>query len=191
MQGSLRRSETERIGVFSSEFVQMLHVTLVDQFAENAQDVLYRTGYEWGLQDILRLAQQTQRQSAGRTDLWQTDPKSNLETWWAALADAGWGHCTFELASPGRGVATVELRDSAVVAALGASDQPICHLYAGLFAAALSFLQRTERHCVEIQCAALGAATCQFIVAAGSEIDSAETWRQQGTPAAEIIRRLC
>jgi uncharacterized protein len=168
----------------------MLHVTLVEQFAENAQDVLYRVGYEWGLQDLIRLAQQTQRQSAGRRDLWQTDAKSNLESWWTALADAGWGHCTFELAAPARGVATVELHDSAVVAALGASDQPICHLYAGLFAAALSFLQRTERHCVEIQCAALGAATCQFIVAAGSEIDSAETWRQQGTPASEIIRRL-
>ena len=167
----------------------MLHVTLVDQFAETAQDVLYRSGYEWGLQELVRVTPHLQRQLGGGNDIRQAGAKFILDAWWAGLAEGGWGDCTFDLGS-GRGVAVAELRDSAVVAALGPSDQPICHLYAGLFASALSFIERAERHCVEIQCRALGAATCRFIVAGGPEIDSAETWRQQGTTAAEIIRRL-
>ena len=189
-QGSLRRNGTERIGAFSSEFVQMLHVTLVDQFADTAQDVLYRSGYDWGLREFVRLTPQFQRQLGAGADIRQAGAKAILDAWWEPIAEAGWGSCTFEPGSAGRGVAVAELRNSAVVAALGPSDQPICHLYAGLFASALSFIQRAERHCVEIECGALGAPTCQFIVAGGSEVDSAETWRQQGTAAAEIIRRL-
>lgn len=188
--GSLRRNGTGRIAAFSSEFVQTLHVTLLEQFAETAQDVLYRSGYEWSLRELVRLTPQIQRQLGGSPDVRHAGPPVVLDAWWAPFAEAGWGQCTFEVASGERGVAVAELRESAVVAALGSSDQPICHLYAGLFAAALSFLQRAERHCVEIQCRALGAPTCQFVVAGGPEVDSAETWRQQGTGAAEIIRRL-
>jgi uncharacterized protein len=189
-QGSLRCATGERVAALSTEFVQTLHVTLVDQFAENAQDVLYRSGYDWGLQDLLRLTQELKAKLGVRTDIWQMDVRFILESWWAPLAEAGWGRAAFELGSLTRGVVFVELRESAVVSALGPSDQPVCHWYAGLFAGALSFVERAERHCVEVQCGALGAPTCQFIVAPGADIDSAETWRQQGTDAAEIIRRL-
>jgi predicted hydrocarbon binding protein len=77
-----------------------------------------------------------------------------------------------------------------VAAALQSADEPVCHLYAGLFAAAVSFLDRSERHAAELACAAAGAATCVFVVGSGADIDAAEAWRQQKTPVQEIIRRL-
>ena len=189
-QGSLRGPDGARVAALSTEFVQTLHVSLLDQFAENAQDVLYRSGYEWGLQDLVRVTQQLKNQLGARTDIWQMDAKFLLESWWAPLAEAGWGQVGFDCAAQARGVVFVELRDSAVVEALGASDQPVCHWYAGALAAAFSFLERAERHAVELQCRSMGATSCQFLVAPGAEIDSAETWRQQGTTAAEIVRRL-
>ena len=189
-RGDLRRADGVRLAALSSEFVQALHGALLDQFTDDAQDVLYRSGYEWGLQDLVRLNRELRAQGGNESSVWRLQPGSVLETWWTPLADAGWGRCSFDVASLGRGVAIVELRDSMVVAALGAADLPVCHLYAGLFAAALSFFERTERHAVEVQCSAMGAAACQFVVAPGPEVDAAETWRQQGVAAAGIIQRL-
>jgi len=188
-EGSLRRANGERVAAFSNQFVQTLHVSLLEQFAENAQDVLYRCGYEWGLLASVRLQRELLAQLGPQTDLWKLEPKYVLETWWAPLAETGWGRCGFDVPSA-QGVVVAELHESAVVSALGGSDQPVCHLYAGLLAAALSFVARAERHAVELQCRALGAPSCQFVIAPGAQVDSAETWRQQGLPALEIVRRL-
>jgi predicted hydrocarbon binding protein len=189
-QGSLRRADDQRVAGLSVDFVQALHVAIIEQFGDNAQDVLYRSGYEWGLQDMVRLNQQLRTQFGNRADLWQMESKSVLESWWTPHAEAGWGRCEFDLTSLARGVVFVDLRESAVVSALSASDQPICHLYAGLFASVFSFFERTERHAVEVQCSAVGAPFCQFVIGPGVEVDSAETWRQQGAAPADILRRL-
>lgn len=186
----MRRADGERVAALSRDFVQSLHIALLEQFAENAQDLLYRSGYDWGLQDMVRLTRQLKKQSGADADLWQMDEKSVFEAWWSALAETGWGRTTFDISGLARGIVIVELHDSAVVAAVGESDQPICHWYAGLFAAAVSFCARAERHGVEVQCAALGAPTCQFVIATGADVDAAETWRQQGAKPADIIRRL-
>lgn len=189
-QGSLRRTDGTRVSTLSLEWVHELHATLVAQFEDNAADVLYRSGYEWGLQDMVGLNHRLRQEIGGAFDLWQTDAKFALESWWAPLAEAGWGNCTFELLGGARGIVLIDLRSSIVAAALQEAEEPVCHLYAGLFAGVLSFFERTERHSTEIQCAAMGAASCRFIVGSGPDIDSAEGSRQQGHAAAEIVRRL-
>jgi predicted hydrocarbon binding protein len=116
-----------------------------------------------------------------------------LDRWWSPLAQAGWGTVTLDVSSLSRGFAFIELRHSTVVAALAGPNratEPLCHLYAGLFAGALSFFERAERHGVEIQCAALGAPACRFAVGPGSQIDEVEMWRKQGIAPDEIRRRL-
>ena len=190
-QGSLRRVDGQRVAALSVEWVHALHFALLEQFTDNAQDVLYRSGYDWGLQDMVRLNQHLHTKiGGGNFDLWQLDPKFILDSWWAPLAEAGWGRCTFDLVAVSRGIVFVDLQGSVIAAALAGSDQPVCHFYAGLFAGALSFFERAERHAVEVQCSGLGAATCLFVIGPGAEVDAAETWRQQGVAAAEILRRL-
>jgi predicted hydrocarbon binding protein len=190
-EGTLRRADGARLAVVPVELLVALHHHLFDQFSEESQDLLYRSGFEQGLQDMVRLNQELREQyGSGTFDLWQMDAKFILDTWWDTLSQAGWGSCSFDLAAFARGVVVVELDASPVAAALGRTDHPICHFFAGLFAGVISFFERAERHATEIECRAAGGATCRFLVANGGDVDSAEGWRQQGMPAAEIIRRL-
>jgi predicted hydrocarbon binding protein len=185
--GTLRRSDGERWAALPLDFVQHLHFTLLDQFSDAAQDVLYRAGYEWALQTMLQLRQ---HHGAGKPDFWQLAAPAVFESWWQPLREGGWGAASLDVSRLGRGLAVVELQNSAVAAALEGTDQPVCHYYAGLFGGALSFFQRTERHATEIECRAMGHAACRFVIGSGPDIDAAEGARQQGTSAAEIIRRL-
>jgi uncharacterized protein len=191
-QGALRRAvDGTRVSKLSLELVHGLHAATVEQFHENAADVLYRFGYEWGLQDMVEVNQRLRDEFGGSSfDIWQTDTKFVFTSWWNPLQEAGWGQCTFGSAINARGTFLTDLRGSVVAAALAGSDEPVCHLYAGLFAGVASFFDRTERHSVELQCAASGAPHCQFLVGTGADIDSAEAWRQQGVPPAEILQRL-
>ena len=179
-----------RLAALGVDAIHALHFALIEQLGDAASDVLYRTGYEWGLQDMVRFSQQLHQDVGRSMDLWQMDVKFILDAWWATFVAEGWGPATFDCSSMARSVAFAELHESAVVPAFAGSDQPVCHLYAGLYAGALSFFERTECHAVELQCAAAGATACIFAIARGADIDAAETWRQQGMPTAEIVRRL-
>jgi predicted hydrocarbon binding protein len=190
-EGSRRRPDGTRVLAISEPLVDGLHRALIDTLGETAQDALYRIGYEWALQAMLNVHRDLRDEAAGAPfDLWQLNARPVLDQWWATLENSGWGTLTLDLATQSRGVTFVELRHSIVAAALRGSDQPVCHLYAGLFAGALSFFDRAERHSAEVQCAAMGGEVCKFIIGPGAEVDSAEAWRQQNVPADEIIRRL-
>lgn len=188
-QGAWRQGGGERLAMFSLPSLLAVHATLVDQFGDHAADLLYRIGYEVGLQRMVALSQDLRTQ--GRTaEVWQLPAQEIFDSWWTPLRDAGWGLATLTAIPNGRGLALVTLESSVVVAALGSSEEPVCHLYAGMFAGAFSFLDRTERHGAELECRATGAAQCRFAIGSGADIDAAEAWRQQGTPATEIVRRL-
>lgn len=199
VNGEIRLSDGRRAAALSEEFIRSLHDDLAQESAAAAPQLLYQCGYEWGLQEMVDLSR-LQRAKAGGSaqDLWQLDAKSVLESWWSPLAAAGWGSWTLDLSAQNRGLTFVEIRSSMVATALArASDlareapaDPTCHLYAGLFAAALSFLERAERHAVEVQCAAQGHPTCRFVVGPGRQIDEAEGWRKQGVTADDIRARL-
>src|SRR4051812_6310696 len=180
--GILRRTDGRRSAALSIDFVQQLHFTLVEQFGDAAQDVLYRSGYEWGLQSMLQLNAQVNSDAAPK--LWQRDATQLFRTWWEPLQEDGWGAGAFDFSRVGRDVALVVLQQSVIAAALEGTDQPVCHFYAGLFGGAASFFQRAERHAVEIECRALGHAACRFVIGPAADIDAAEAARQQGASAA-------
>jgi uncharacterized protein len=189
--GSLLRPDGERCAALSLEFIKRLHTAVIEQFGDAAQDILYRTGFECGLREMLGLHQYLQSDSgAVKQDLWQLDANFVLESWWKRLQEAGWGAAKFDCSRLQRGVVIVELQNSAVAAALDATKKPACHYYAGLLAAALSFYDRAERHATEIQCRAMGQPLCIFLIGPGADVDAAETARKQNASAADVIRRL-
>lgn len=190
-EGSLRLADSRRVVALSEPLIQALHFSIIEKLGETAQDALYRTGYEWALQDMPLLGRQLRAEAPpGNFDFWATEPSVLFERWWQPLADMGWGAASGAWHAHARGLLFVELRQSIVADAFAGADQPVCHLYAGLFAGAHSFIDRTERHAVEVQCVAMGQSACKFVVGPGPEIDSAEAWRQQGVAAPEIFRRL-
>ncbi len=189
--GGIRRGDGTRVAPFSGELLHALHVALIEQAAEFAQDALYRSGYEWALQEMIQVNTRLQSKPNGsKLPIWQTDAPAALDLWWSGYAEAGWGSCTFDFAGFEKGVVLAEVTNSALAASLAGAEQPMCHLYAGLFAGAMSFRQRAERHAVELQCAALGQPSCLFLIGPGETIDKAEAWRQQGIAPAEIVRQL-
>lgn len=188
--GSLHLVDGPRVMAFSQPMIRSLHAALAARLGPG-NDAAYRLGYEWALQDMLRLHQKMRDEFGGKNfDFWQMEAKFILDSWWSPLDAMGWGAAIFDFAAIARGLAFVELRHSVVAAAHPDAAQPVCHLYAGLFAGALGFFERAERHAIEIQCRAVGHDTCRFVVGPGAEIDAAETWRKQGAAAAEIVRRL-
>lgn len=73
--------------------------------------------------------------------------------------EGGWGHLEFEvLPRPMR----VLLYDSQEAAWLGPSEEPVCHLYAGIVAGYASVITGEELHAKEVECRAMGAARCAF-----------------------------
>ena len=190
-EGALRLADGQRVAAVSAEFLQSLHEGLVQDLGDTARHALYACGYEWSLQDMALLTRRLAAELAGGDlDLWQLDVRFVLDTWWAPLTAAGWGAWTLDLSTQLKGITFVELRHSAIAAILPGAPAPVCHLYAGLFAGALSFFERSEHHATEIQCAALGHATCRFVIGPGAQIDAVESWRKQGASADEIRRRL-
>jgi predicted hydrocarbon binding protein len=187
-QGALRQSDGQRTALVPLDFLQDLRVALTQEFGDGARHLLYCAGFDWSLRDMVRLGERLRGQpGSGHLDLWQMEAKFVLDSWWEPLADAGWGTCQF---SPlPHGFMLAEITHSAPAAA-GSATAPACDLCAGLFAGALSFFARAERHAVEVQCAALGPPSCLFIAGAPPHIDAVETWRQQNLPAAEIRRRI-
>jgi predicted hydrocarbon binding protein len=189
--GVIRLPDERRIIACSESLLQQLHMAIIEQLGETAQDALYRTGYEWGLQEMLRLTRQLRAESGDPNfNLWQQNAEDILARWWSVAESLGWGAATFDVRAAARGFTFVELRHSATAEAFAGADQPVCHLYAGFFAGALSFCTRAERHGVEIQCAAMNHPACKFVVGPGPDVDAAEAWRQQGVAAPEILRRL-
>lgn len=189
-EGGLHQPDGQRTVAASLRLLEDLRLALVQEFGDSARHLAYCTGFDWSLRTMVRLRQRVRDQSAvgGGPDFWQADTLSVLEVWWESLAIAGWGECRFEGLSPG--LVLADVRASAPAAALGRATAPGCHFTTGLVAGACSFCDRTERHAVEIQCAALGHASCQFIAGAPPHIRTIEAWRQQNLPADEIRRRL-
>ncbi len=190
-EGALLTPDGRRVAGLPEGLMQALHRGFGEAATENARQTLYRAGYEWGLQDMLQFSSRLRQESGGANtaDLWQMEPPLVLERWSAPLAASGWGSCIFDFSARVKGITFVELRHSASAAAVGRATVPVCHLYAGLFAGALSFFDRVESHAVETECAALGHACCRFIVGPGPLIDQAESARHSGI-AHDAIRRL-
>jgi predicted hydrocarbon binding protein len=190
-EGAVFLPDGRRVAAWPQIFLGTLHRHLAAASPDVARQTLYRVGFEWGLQELVQLSLALRKEIAGSNlDLWQMDAAFVFDRWSAPLAAAGWGTWTFDRSPHAKGITVVELNHSAVVAALGAgaTKEPACHLYAGLFAGALSFYDRNEAHAVETTCAALGDGACKFLVAPAAVIDQAETARHGGAKHDDILR---
>ncbi|MBI5769826.1 MAG: hypothetical protein HZA93_18770 [Verrucomicrobia bacterium] len=196
-EGAVRQPDGQRAAVVPLSFLTDLREALGHEFGASARHICYCTGFDWALRDMVRVGQRLRGEpGGGGRDLWQMDAKPVLDTWWGPLDAAGWGACRFTRLPRGiilaevTHTATAAARREQAEAAATPPTEPACDLYAGLFAGALSFFERAERHAVEVQCAALGLPHCLFVAGASPEIDQVEAWRHLRLPAEEVRQRL-
>lgn len=188
-RGTLRDATGRRLVRVSADLLAALHAALEAENGATATDVLYKLGRRWGEADFRAFADRAPKE-AGVPSLEQMHFNVLLESWRWPLTAAGWGTWRHDFRRARVGLPVVELANSAAVAALGQTGKPVCHLYAGLFAALFSALAHRELVGVELQCAAAGADGCRILVASAARAATAAKLRDEGVPAEEILDRL-
>jgi bacteriochlorophyll 4-vinyl reductase len=188
-RGTVKDAAGRRVVSASVDFIAALHAALDREVGDAAADVLYKLGRRWGEADFRAFAERAPREF-GVAGLEQMHFNVMLESWRWPFTAAGWGTWRYDFRRARVGLPVVEVTNSVVAAAIGKSDKPVCHLYAGLFAAVFGSLAQRELVGVEVQCAATGAAGCRFVVAAAAKAATAANLRNEGVPAEEILDRL-
>lgn len=189
--GSIVLRDGQRAARVGEDFVTGLHHGMEEEVGSASNLIMYRCGIEWAKRDMKRFNDRMRHEfGGGKKDVWSMNPKFVLETWWWPLTVSGWGGWKVELSFDTKGMALVEIRNSAVAQSMKRVGKPVCHVYAGLFAGCFSFLQRDEKQAIEVQCYAMGNDVCKFLVGDERMVNAAEFWRTEGATAQEILGQL-
>jgi uncharacterized protein len=176
-QGIITNVYGQRILRVTEDFITGLLAGLEDEVGDRAGMVMYETGYAWGMEDMRNFVKRSQGEF--EVDFSKMGMGMMLETWWWPLTIEGWGTWRF-----------IELYESAVAKTLGDIGAVVCYFYAGLFAAVFSVLARKDFGCVEIQCYAMGADHCKFLISHADRVDAAAFWRSQGATGKDIMKKV-
>lgn len=175
----------------SEDFVASLHMGLHEEVDDAANLIMYRCGYQWGVQDMKRYANRMRQEyGGGKTEIWQMNRKFVWESWWWPLTVEGWGGWTLDLGYEKQEMVFATIHNSAVAKSMERVGKPVCHMYAGMFAGAFSVYEREERDCIEIQCYAMDNDCCKFLIGKKKRVNAAEFWRREGANATEILEKV-
>lgn len=174
----------------TEDFVVGLQGGLEEEVGDAAGVVMYRAGYEWGLQDMKAFEGRFEREFGGRMKMSEHNIIFALEQWWWPLTAEGWGTWMVDFSQRKQGLIFTDVYDSAVAKSLGNLGKPVCHMYAGLLAGIFTYFSKHELSGIEIQCYAMGEDYCKFLTGSSKKIDSTSFWLQEGASSKEIIERL-
>lgn len=172
----------------TGNFLRSLQENLTRELGEGAAAALYDIGFQWGDADFKSFVPRIEQEYECAFE--KLAMGAMLESWWWPFRAAGWGVWSHDFSHSRAGLIFVDLEESAVAAAIGRSEKPQCHLYAGLFAAVFGCLAQRRLACVELECAAKGDSNCRFLVAAKRRTEAAAAERDAGASACEIADRL-
>jgi len=187
--GTVRTFNDQPAYHVSEDFIMGLQAGLDEEVGDASAVVLYKCGYEWGLADMKRFETSMYREF-GR-DVQDMNLQFVMEEWWWPLQVSGWGAWEIDFESKrDQGLTIINLYDSAVAKTLGDIGKPVCFLYAGLFAGMLTHLSRRSLSGIEIQCYAMGATYCRFLIGSRKRIDPVEFWLEEGATASDVLRKV-
>jgi hypothetical protein len=192
LQGTLHLYDGQRAAKVNESFINGLHLGIEEEVGENASSLMmYRCGQKWAEQDMKRFNDRMRHEfGGGKQDIWHMNMRFVFETWWWPLTIEGYGGWKLDLSFRNKNLTVVELTNSAVAQSMALAGKPVCHLYAGLFAGAFSFYDKTERECIEVQCYSMGNDRCKFLIGDKKQVNAADFWRREGANAADILRNF-
>jgi len=187
--GTVMTRNGQRAHHVTEDFIIGLQAGLDDEVGDAGAVVLYKCGFQWGVADI-KSFEANMHKEYGR-DVMAMNLQFVMEEWWWPLQTMGWGSWEIDFASKKeQGLIIVNLYDSVVAKSLGEVGKPVCYLYAGLFAGVLTHLARRALAGIEIQCYAMGATYCRFLVGSEKRINAVEFWLEEGANASDVLGRL-
>ena len=120
LEGGVIRQKNGARGLHLTEdFVVGLQQGLEEEVGDAAGIVMYRAGFEWGLQDMKYFEERFEREYGGRTKMSEANIMFVLEQWWWPLTAEGWGTWGVDFSSRKQGLIFVDLFDSAVAKSIG------------------------------------------------------------------------
>ena len=96
------------------------------------------------------------------------------------LGRQGWGQVTADFTAARQGAFVITLQRNALAEAVGFSEIPRCHLFAGFFRALFSHLSEKLLEVREVGCVSQGHTRCSFVVANLSRREALEQAAAQG-----------
>jgi hypothetical protein len=190
-QGTIHLRDGQRAAKVNEAFINGLHLGVEEEVGSSSSLLMYRCGQAWAMHDMKRFNDRMRHEfGSGKKDIWQMNMRFVFETWWWPLTIEGYGAWKLDLSFRNRDITVVEIRNSAVAQSMAMAGKPVCHLYAGLFAGAFTFYDRTEREGMEVQCYAMGNDVCKFVIGDKKQVNAVEFWRKEGATAAEILERF-
>ncbi len=188
-EGRLENVYGQRVMRVSEDFIIAMLGSLEDEVGEQAaREIMYKCGYQWGLEDMRSFCSRAQAEF--QVELEKMRVGMMLETWWWPLTITGWGTWRYDFRQKQKGMLFVELYESAVAQSLGDIGVAVCYFYAGMFAAVFSVLARRNLGSVEMQCYSMGEDHCKFVISDYERVDAAKFWREQGATAKDIQKKL-
>ncbi len=188
-RGVLRNVYGQRCMRVSEDFMIAMLGSLEDEVGQaGATEIMYKCGYQWGLEDMKSFTRRAQAEY--EVTLEKMRVGFLLEEWWWPLTITGWGTWRYDFRQKEKGLLYVELYESAVAKSIGDIGAAVCYFYAGMFAAVFSVLSRRNLGSVEMQCYSMGEDFCKFVISDYDKVDAAGFWRAQGATAKDIQKKL-
>jgi predicted hydrocarbon binding protein len=188
-RGTLHNPYGQRLMRVGEDFMVAMLGSLEDEVGQSgAREIMYKCGYQWGLNDMRSFLGRVQAEF--EADLVRMRVDFLMETWWWPLTITGWGTWRYDFRQRDKGLLFIELYESAVAQSVGDLGAVVCYFYAGLFASVFSVLSKRSLGCVEMQCYATGEDYCRFVVSDNQRVDAAAFWRSEGASAKDILRKL-
>lgn len=187
VSGVLSSRFGHRTVMVSDAMVGAAEAVLAEEMGEAAGLVWYQAGASVGRRNMEGFGARL-RKDAGAD--WAERRRSIIDEWLWPFRAVGWGVWSPDFSHERQGLTVIEVDRSVIGQGAGRVGRPVCHLFSGILAGAMSVLDRAPREATEIQCYSMGYDICRFVVGEPGQIERAESWRREGAPAGDIIRRL-
>ena len=187
--GTISDWNDSRNVLVSENFIIGLIAGLEEEVGDAAGVVMYNIGQQWGTEDA-EFFRSWFLKEFGYEDFSQLNLMYVLEAWWWPFISQGWGNWEIDMSDQKNGFMFINIFDSAVARSLGNVGKPVCHLYAGLFSGFFTNLINKDLGCIELQCYAMGATYCKFLLGKKDRIDAASFWQNEGATVRDIQKKL-
>lgn len=176
----------------NEEFIIAMHQSFEQTLGAAAGSlVFYNVGKKWGEKHFGDFSDRMRKEYGdSKKDVHSMNMQFVFETWWWPLTVGGFGGWSLDLNHRTKDVTVVEIKNSVVAQSLKSGLKPVCHLYAGLFAGAMSVYDKDERAAIELECYAMGSDCCKFIIGNDDKVNAAEFWKNEGATASDIVSQI-
>lgn len=187
-RGVIENVYGQRLVRVSEDFAVAILGALEEEVGDAAGEIMYKCGYEWGMEDMRSFSQRVQAEF--EVSLSKMGMGMLLETWWWPLQIEGWGAWRYDFRQGKQGLIFIDLFESAVAQSLGDVGKVVCYFYAGLFAAVFSVLAKRQLASIEIQCYSMGEDHCKFLISTDKRVNAAAFWKNEGATSKDILKKL-